>query len=148
MGAVKSASDVASKTKKSIMGRWKGLEKDSNSTSRSSCGDLMIKGSCCEKPLSDITVTGSCCEKPLIDVLPKDSGSGKDKSGGWADFIEMSMNNYLTISTMAFQDAWSYEQDRVENCCIHVVTRDGLFVPFCNYNMTDCNGNFLYRNAT
>jgi hypothetical protein len=161
MGAVKSASDVASKTKKSIMGRWKGLENDSTPDSGSSCGDLMIKssccekplssitvkGSCCEKPLSDITVKGSCCEKPLIDILPKDSGSGKDESGGWADFIEMSKNNYLTISMMAFQDAWSYEQDRVENCCIHVVTRDGRFVPFCNYNMTDCNGNFLYRNA-
>ncbi|WMW25211.1 radical SAM protein [Methanolobus sediminis] len=147
MGAVKSASDVASKTKKSIMGRWKGLEKDSTSTSKSSCGDLLIKSSCCEKPLSSITVKGSCCEKPLIDILPKNSGSGKDKSGGWADFIEMSKNNYLTISTMAFQDAWSYEQDRVENCCIHVVTRDGRFVPFCNYNMSDCNGNTLYRNA-
>jgi hypothetical protein len=162
MGAVKSASDVASKTKKSIMGRWKGLEKDSTPDSGSCCGDIMIKnsccekplssitvkGSCCEKPLSDITIKGSCCEKPLIDILPKDSGSGKDESGGWADFIEMSKNNYLTISMMAFQDAWSYEQDRVENCCIHVVTRDGRFVPFCNYNMTDCNGNFLYRNAT
>lgn len=145
MGAVKSASDVASKTKKSIMGRWKGLEKDPKPAS--SCGDLLIKGSCCEKPLSELTVKGSCCEKPLIDVLSKNPGSGKDKTGGWADFIEMSKNNYLTISTMAFQDVWSYEQDRVENCCIHVVTRDGRFIPFCNYNMTDCNGNFLYRDA-
>ena len=143
LGAAKSAFDVASKTKKSIMGRWKGLEKDEKSTS--SCGDLLIKNSCCEKSLSDITVKGSCCEKPLVDILPKNSGS--KLGGGWADFIEMSKNNYLTISTMAFQDVWSYEQDRVENCCIHVVTQDGRFVPFCNYNMTDCNGNFLYRNA-
>ncbi|WP_406657639.1 radical SAM (seleno)protein TrsS [Methanolobus sp. ZRKC2] len=141
-GAVKSASDVASKTKKSIMGRWKGLEKENDS--KPSCSDLLIKGSCCEKPLSDITVKGSCCEKPLNDILPK----SKPSQSGWADFIEMSMNNYLTISTMAFQDVWSYEQDRVENCCIHVVTQDGRFIPFCNYNMTSCNGDFLYRNST
>jgi len=143
LGAVKSASDVASKTKKSIMGRWKGLEKEKEEEPKSACGDLLVKSSCCEKPLNDITVKGSCCEKPLTDVL----GKSKPSLGGWADFIEMSKNNYLTISTMAFQDVWSYEQDRVENCCIHVVTQDGRFIPFCNYNMTSCNGDFLYRNA-
>jgi len=140
-GAIKSASDVASKTKRSIMGRWKGSEKEEKQ--KSSCGDLLIKSSCCEKPISQLTVKGSCCEKPIADVLPKNSRLG----GGWADFIEMSKNSYLTISTMAFQDVWSYEKERVENCCIHVVTRDGRFVPFCNYNMTDCDGKFLYRNA-
>ena len=140
LGAVKSASDVASKTKKSIMGRWKGSEKD---TQKSSCADMLIKSSCCEKPISQLTVKGSCCEKPITEVLPNNSRLG----GGWADFIEKSMNSYLTISTMAFQDVWSYERDRVENCCIHVVTRDGRFIPFCNYNMTDCNGKFLYRNV-
>lgn len=140
LGAIKSASDVASKTKKSIMGRWKGSGKEDQ---KSSCGDLLIKSSCCEKPISQLTVKGSCCEKPITEVLPKNTRLG----GGWADFIEKSMNSYLTISTMAFQDVWSYERERVENCCIHVVTRDGRFVPFCNYNMTDCNGNFLYRNT-
>ncbi|MDI3538928.1 MAG: 7,8-dihydro-6-hydroxymethylpterin dimethyltransferase [Methanolobus sp.] len=140
LGAIKSASDVASKTKKSIMGRWKGSEKEEQ---KPACGDLLIKSSCCEKPISQLTVKGSCCEKPITEVLPKNSRLG----GGWADFIEKSMNSYLTISTMAFQDVWSYERERVENCCIHVVTRDGRFVPFCNYNMTDCNGKFLYRNA-
>jgi uncharacterized radical SAM superfamily Fe-S cluster-containing enzyme len=140
LGALKSASDVASKTKKSIMGRWRGSEKDAQ---KSSCGDLLIKSSCCEKPISQLTVKGSCCEKPINDILPENSRLG----GGWADFIEMSRNSYLTISTMAFQDVWSYEKERVENCCIHVVTRDGRFVPFCNYNMTDCDGKFLYRNA-
>lgn len=141
LGAVRSASDVASKTKKSIMGRWKGSEKD---TRKSSCADMIIKSSCCEKPISQLTVKSSCCEKPITEVIPNNSRLG----GGWADFIEKSMNSYLTISTMAFQDVWSYERERVENCCIHVVTRDGRFVPFCNYNMTDCNGKFLYRNVT
>lgn len=140
LGAVRSASDVASKTKKSIMGRWKGSEKD---TQKSSCGDMLIKSSCCEKTINQLTVRGSCCEKSITEVLQNNSRLG----GGWADFIEKSMNSYLTISTMAFQDVWSYERERVENCCIHVVTRDGRFVPFCNYNMTDCNGKFLYRNV-
>lgn len=133
-GAMKSVSDVASKTKKSIMGRWKGKEQ--------SCGDLVIKGSCCDKNISDLTIKSSCCDKSLDDMFSKNPSL----ISGWADFIEKSMNSYLTISTMAFQDVWSYEQERVENCCIHVVTQDGRFIPFCNYNMTSCNNKFLYRN--
>jgi uncharacterized radical SAM superfamily Fe-S cluster-containing enzyme len=152
-GAMKSAKDVASKTKGSIMGRWKGDDKES----KPSCGDIMIKGSCCDKPLSDITIKSSCCETPISNLTIKGSCCEKpisdlslnsintDSAGEWGDFVNMSLNSYLTISMMAFQDVWTYEKERVENCCIHVVTRDGRLIPFCNYNMTDCNGNFLYR---
>ena len=182
-GASKSAFDVASNTKKSIMGRWKGSDKESKS--KSSCSDLLVKSSCCDTPLTevkaessccdkpltqlnvessccdtplnDIKVNTGCCEKPLSEIMVKSSCCEKPLSdisldsscsaGGWTDLIELSKDRYLTISTMAFQDVWSYEKERVENCCIHVVTRDGRFVPFCNYNMTSCNGESLYRNA-
>lgn len=140
LGAMKSVSDVASKTKKSIMGRWKGNEQNNEKTD--SCGDLIIKGSCCDKKISNLTIKSSCCEKSIDDMFTKQSSL----VSGWADFIEKSMNSYLTISTMAFQDVWSYEKGRVEHCCIHVVTQDGRFIPFCNYNMTSCDGKFLYRN--
>lgn len=119
-GAMKSAYDVASKTKGSIMGRWKGSETETETESNSSC---------CGKSLQNISMESSCCRS----------------DGGWSDFIEMSKNRYLTISTMAFQDVWSYEKERVENCCIHVVTRDGRLIPFCNYNLTNCEGKYLYR---
>ncbi|RNI13745.1 radical SAM protein [Methanohalophilus sp. RSK] len=131
LGAAKSAFDVASKTKNSIMGRWKGSEKEKEDDDSSCCGEIIAKGSCCEKQI-DVTSLDTSCS---------------NSEGGWADFIEMSKDNYLTISMMAFQDVWSYERERVENCCIHVVTENGKFIPFCNYNLTNCKGEYLYRNT-
>ncbi|WP_445475460.1 radical SAM protein [Methanococcoides methylutens] len=147
MGAMSSKSDVANKTKKSIMGRWKGSTPDLQPLSKPSCGDLLSKTSLLNASKND--VSSSCCEKPnnviSLETIPMESSCCRS-GGGWADFIEMSMNKYLTISTMAFQDVWSYEKERVENCCIHVVTQDGKLIPFCNYNLSNCNGDFLYRN--
>ncbi|MCS3923158.1 radical SAM protein [Methanosalsum natronophilum] len=128
-GSLNTSTDVASKTKKSIMGRWKGSSKNEDNS------EAVGSNKCCgNTPLTTVTVPqeSSCCRSTT-------------KSNGWAEFIEMSKNRYLTISTMAFQDVWSYEKGRIENCCIHVVTKDGKFVPFCNYNLSSCNGEYLYR---
>jgi uncharacterized radical SAM superfamily Fe-S cluster-containing enzyme len=46
---------------------------------------------------------------------------------------------------MAFQDAWNFDIERVKECCIHVVSPQGKLIPFCAYNLTDCNGNYIYR---
>ncbi len=50
----------------------------------------------------------------------------------------------LSISGMAFQDAWNIDLERVKDCCIHVVARDGRLVPFCAYNLTSSSGHALY----
>ena len=51
----------------------------------------------------------------------------------------------FTVSAMAFQDALSFDVERVRGCCIHIVTGPGTLVPFCAYNLTSCNGQPLYR---
>lgn len=135
LGAVESTSDIARKTKNSIMGRWKGMDESSSCCSK----EVEVKSSCCTQKLE---IKSSCCSRS-----DQESKLNSDFSNGWADFIELSKENYLTISAMGFQDAWTYEQDRVENCCIHVVTENGKFIPFCNYNLTNCKGEYLYRNT-
>jgi len=61
------------------------------------------------------------------------------------DFLEQAAANSFTISGMAFQDAWNLDLERLANCCIHVVSRDGRLVPFCAYNLTARDGSGLYR---
>lgn len=39
------------------------------------------------------------------------------------------------ISVHAFMDAKSYQLERSQKCCIHVIQPDGKLIPFCNYNM-------------
>lgn len=39
------------------------------------------------------------------------------------------------ISVHAFMDAHTYQLERSQKCCIHVIRPDGKLIPFCNFNM-------------
>jgi hypothetical protein len=60
-------------------------------------------------------------------------------------FIHRARTHTFSISGMAFQDAWTLALDRVQECCIHVMSPDGNLVPFCLYNLTAADGRRLYR---
>lgn len=46
----------------------------------------------------------------------------------------------LSLSCMAFQDAWTLDLEWVRGCCIHVAAEDGRRIPFCLYNLTSASG--------
>lgn len=63
-------------------------------------------------------------------------------------FEELAQNikkGFFSISAMAFQDAWNLDIDRLKDCCIHVVSKEGSIIPFCAYNITSINHINLYR---
>jgi uncharacterized radical SAM superfamily Fe-S cluster-containing enzyme len=60
-------------------------------------------------------------------------------------FIHRARTHTFSISAMAFQDAWTFALDRVQECCIHVMAIDGRLIPFCLYNLTATDGRRLYR---
>lgn len=39
------------------------------------------------------------------------------------------------ISVHAFQDLYSWDQNRAQKCCVHTLLPDGRMIPFCNYNI-------------
>ncbi len=43
-------------------------------------------------------------------------------------------NRLLTISIKPFMDAWTYDQDRVDQCCVHILDPNGEPVSFCEFN--------------
>lgn len=53
----------------------------------------------------------------------------------------------LSLSGMAFQDAWTLDLDRLRQCHIHVAQSDGRVIPFCAYNLSDLEGRSLYRRS-
>lgn len=67
------------------------------------------------------------------------------KGTTWDDIIYNIRNFSFSISGMAFQDAWNFDIERVKDCCIHEVSPEGKLIPFCAYNLTDCNGKYIYR---
>lgn len=60
-------------------------------------------------------------------------------------FLDRVRTHTICISGMAFQDAWTLELERLKDCFIHVVSREGRLIPFCAYNLTSTDGKSLYR---
>lgn len=52
-----------------------------------------------------------------------------DEEINWRDY-----KNFFLIGIKPFMDAHTYDQDRVDRCCVHVVDREGLAVSLCEYN--------------
>lgn len=114
--------------------------------------------------LEPAAATGSTCCSPA-PAIPADEGARRSKravarqwsaptfpppqSGPADDFdrflAQAATSRRLTISAMAFQDAWTLDLERTRGCCIHVATPDHRLVPFCLYNLTAEDGRTLYR---
>lgn len=54
-------------------------------------------------------------------------------------------NGRFSVSAMAFQDCYTLDLERLEDCYIHIVSPEGRLVPFCAYNLTSADGTPLYR---
>jgi tetraether lipid synthase len=67
-------------------------------------------------------------EEPAVDAL-LDLLAGDDESIDWSDY-----HNFMLIGIKPFMDAHTYDQDRVDRCCVHVVDREGQPVSLCEYN--------------
>lgn len=132
-------------------------------------GNFMLMPEGTLKPLTS-SRSSKCCTTPKIAAegsqktrqfvakqwsAPKccncgDDGSNPDIDSGINTasldaFLERVNTYTLTVSGMAFQDAWTLELDRLRDCKIHVFNPDGRLIPFCAYNLTARNGRSLYR---
>jgi len=43
-------------------------------------------------------------------------------------------NGLFVIGIKPFMDAYTFDQDRIDKCCTHIIARDGTPVSFCEYN--------------
>lgn len=69
----------------------------------------------------------------------------KDKYSSFTELLEKIEQNRFSLSAMGFQDAWNFDMDRIMDCCIHTLSREGNIIPFCAYNVTNIQGEGLYR---
>ncbi len=72
----------------------------------------------------------------------------KPHLGGWDSFLTRTKTHLFAITGMAFQDAWTFDLERVHDCCIMVLSPDLRMIPFCAYNLTSQSGQSLYRKST
>ena len=65
--------------------------------------------------------------------------------GGWDAVLERARTHSFSISGMAFQDAWNLDLELLQDCCIAIAAPNGDLVPFCAYNLTNTQGQAIYR---
>jgi uncharacterized radical SAM superfamily Fe-S cluster-containing enzyme len=51
----------------------------------------------------------------------------------------------LSVSGMAFQDAWNLDLERLRDCFLHAFDDEHRLIPLCAWNLTAMNGAPLYR---
>ncbi|GAB6908138.1 Radical SAM domain protein [Desulfosarcina cetonica] len=80
-------------------------------------------------------------------AMPLETASVQDNTGAMDldQFLRQVRTRTLAVSAMAFQDAWTLDLERVQDCCIHVADDKGRLIPFCLYNLTSIDGKGLYR---
>jgi uncharacterized radical SAM superfamily Fe-S cluster-containing enzyme len=67
--------------------------------------------------LEDLVRCG-CESEPLGDLLKR---------------FEMDESNTFRILVKPFMDAWTWDEDRIDRCCTHVIRPDGKLDSFCRY---------------
>lgn len=78
-------------------------------------------------------------------AFPEEASEGAETAGEMDVFLADAKRRAFSLSAMAFQDAWTMDLERLQGCCIHVLSPDGRLVPFCSYNCTSRHGQTLHR---
>ncbi len=73
-------------------------------------------------------LVGALSEDAVVDELLDLLAEDEDRIN-WSDY-----RNFLLVGIKPFMDAHTYDQDRVDRCCVHVVDRSGEPVSLCEYN--------------
>ncbi|MCC6909570.1 MAG: radical SAM protein [Phycisphaerales bacterium] len=50
--------------------------------------------------------------------------------------LEIGPDQPFRIFIKPFMDAWTFDQDRIDRCCTHVIRRDGRLDSFCRYYLS------------
>jgi uncharacterized radical SAM superfamily Fe-S cluster-containing enzyme len=69
-------------------------------------------------------------EDAVVDELLELLASSDDRID-WRDY-----RSFFLVGIKPFMDAHTYDQQRVDQCCVHVVDRSGVPVSLCEYNAT------------
>lgn len=101
----------------------------------------------------------NCCMPPS-KIIAKDRDFIKNKwqlppkslngcCGGEEDGLDAFLREFrersFTLTGMQFQDGLNIDLERVKRCRVHVFSKHKTFVPFCAFNLTNTQGEYIHR---
>jgi hypothetical protein len=95
-------------------------------------------------------VAGPCDRTVSGDPSAHHAGHDGDASqpaaplGEWLGEFELDETDTLRLFIKPFMDAHSWDEDRIDRCCTHVIRPDGKLDSFCRYcsGFADCGSGF------
>lgn len=77
---------------------------------------------------------------------PQAACCNRDPAAAGLDELLRRIHTYsISISGMAFQDAWNLDLERLRDCKLFIFSPPGKLIPFCAFNLTAPDGRSLYR---
>jgi uncharacterized radical SAM superfamily Fe-S cluster-containing enzyme len=141
---------------------------------RRTAGDRQTSFCCGDAQVESVVPESSCCGAQSAPSPPEDSCCcGSDSDGvaraqdiqrrRWGTRLEYQLDTPPTPGTldeaywrattrafsltgMAFMDAQTLDMERLRRCYIFIMSPNTKLIPFCAYNLTDAQGQALYRN--
>ena len=60
-------------------------------------------------------------------------GCESEPLGALLKEFELDETNTFRLFIKPFMDAWTWDEDRIDRCCTHVIRPDGMLDSFCRY---------------
>ena len=67
-----------------------------------------------------------------LDDLEK-CGCESEPLGRLLHDFELNERSTFRLFIKPFMDAWTWDEDRIDRCCTHVIRPDGVLDSFCRY---------------
>jgi uncharacterized radical SAM superfamily Fe-S cluster-containing enzyme len=86
------------------------------------------------KILGEVAYKTLLSTEELKGVIGGATGSVVRRAAGWLAKRVVRSTDVLTIAIKPFMDKHTYDQDRIANCCHHLMDTHGAALSFCEYN--------------
>ena len=93
-----------------------------------------------EKVMNEVAYKTLLSTEELREVVGTDDKSVLRRVAGWIGKRAVRSTDMFSIAIKPFMDRYTYDQDRVANCCHHITDTNGILRSFCEYNALDRRG--------
>jgi uncharacterized radical SAM superfamily Fe-S cluster-containing enzyme len=83
----------------------------------------------------DIVPLSRGVDRALINTALKDTIAFTREDAAACCGIDMGPNDALRVVVKPFMDAFTYDQARIDECCVHIIDDAGRGVSFCEHNV-------------
>lgn len=87
-----------------------------------------------EKAMNDVAYKTMLSTDEVREVLGTDDRTVLARVAGWLGGRVVKSTDMFSIAIKPFMDRFTYDQDRVANCCHHILDTHGEPKSFCEYN--------------